>query len=212
MTTVALVLHNHDLLADAYKVRLLLALLGLDFERATVGILPGDGADEPAYRMLNPAGSVPTLVDGEVVLTRPEAMLVHLAERYDPAGTWLPADPAVRARVFDWLVFAAGDLGAAEDARLASMLGLAPRRTDAFAAARRAFRVLEGHLVRRHLDGRAFFAGDGPTIADVAIFPAVALAADFGLGMDEFPRLLVWARLIHGLDGFVTAPGVREVV
>lgn len=207
-----LVLYNHDLLADAYKVRLFLSLLGLRYERPTVAILPGNGTDAPAYRELNPAGTVPTLVDGAVVLTRPEAMLVHLAERHDPSGTWLPADPATRAAVFDTLAFAAGDLKAAEEARLESMLGLVPSHRDAFKAARQAFRLLEGQLIRRHLDGEAFLTGADPTIADVAVFPAVALSADFGLGMEEFPRLLIWARRIHKLDGFVTAPGVREVV
>lgn len=207
-----LVLYNHDLLADAYKVRLFLGLLGLDYERPTVAILPGHGNDAPAYRELNPAGSVPTLVDGDVILTRPEAMLVHLAERHDASGKWLPADPAIRAAVFDGLAFAAGDLRAAEEARLQSMLGLVPGHQDAFKVARQAFRLLEGQLVRRHLDGEAFLAGGDPTIADVAVFPAVALSADLGLGMEEFPRVLIWARQIHMLDGFVTAPGVREVI
>lgn len=87
-----------------------------------------------------------------------------------------------------------------------------PRLNHAFRAARQAFRLLEDHLVRRHLDGEAFLAGATPTIADIAVFPAVALSADFGLGMEEFPRLLIWARRIHKLDGFITAPGVREVV
>lgn len=208
----SLVLYNHDLLADAYKVRLLLSLLGLHHERPTVAILPGHGNDAPTYRQLNAAGTVPTLVDGDIVLTRPEAMLVHLAERHDPGGTWLPAEPAMRAAVFDMLAFAAGELRAAEEARLEAMLGLTPRLNHAFRAARQAFRLLEDHLVRRHLDGEAFLAGATPTIADIAVFPAVALSADFGLGMEEFPRLLIWARRIHKLDGFITAPGVREVV
>ncbi len=50
----ALVLYNHDLLADAYKVRLLLSLLGLPYESRTVAMLPGAGADAPAFRALSP--------------------------------------------------------------------------------------------------------------------------------------------------------------
>lgn len=207
----AIVLHNHDLLADAYAVRLFLALAGIAHETRTVAILPGDGADAPTYRALAPAGTVPTLVDGDVVLTRPTAMLVHLAEHHAPAG-WLPAEPAARAAVFDWLAFAAGDLRAVEAARLRAMFGRPSDLADPFAAARAAFRVLEGHLVRRTLDGHATVAGDRPTVADVALFPAVALAADAGLGMEEFPRLAIWARGIHALPGFVTMPGVRELV
>ncbi len=208
----AIVLYHHELLADAYKVRLLMSLLGLAHERRTVGILPGHGNDVLSYRAMNPAGTVPTLVDGDIVLTRPEAMLIHLAERHDGGGGWLPADAAVRAAVFDWLAFAAGDLRAAEGARLKSIFGLEPTEADAFSAARAAFRVMEGHLVRGAFEGRWYFSGKLPTIADIALFPAVALAADFGMGMEEFPRLLIWSRQIHALEGFVTMPGVREIV
>lgn len=208
----AIILYNHDLLADAYKVRLLLSLLGVDFESRTVGILPGKGNDAPHYREINPAGTVLTLVEGDIVLTRPEAMLVHIAERHDKGGRWLPADPVARAQVFEWLAFAAGELTAAEAARLQAMFGLASTFADAFAVTRTAFRLIEGHLVRRSLDGLTFIAADYPTIADIAIFPAVALAADIGIGMEEFPRLLIWARQIHALPGFVTMPGVREVI
>jgi len=207
-----IVLYNHDLLADAYKVKLLLSLLGVDFERRTVGILPGNGNDTPAYRDLNPAGTVPTLVDGDVVLTRPEAMLVHIAECHDTSGRWLPAEPLARAQVFEWLAFAASDLAAAEAARLQAMFGVVPALADAFAATRAAFRLAEGHLARRALGGVTFIAANHPTIADLAIFPAVALAADVGIGMEEFPRLLIWARQIHALPGFITMPGVREVI
>src|SRR6218665_3362969 len=103
-----IILHNHDLLANAYKVRLMLCLLGVEHACHTVGILPGNGNDLQAYRALNPAGTVPTLEDDDIVVTRPEAMLVHIAERYDATGRWLPADPATRAAVFDWLVFLGG--------------------------------------------------------------------------------------------------------
>lgn len=208
----ALVLYNHDLLADAYKVRLLLSLLGLPYESRTVAMLPGAGADAPAFRALSPAGTVPVLIDGDIELTRPEAILIHLAERHDPAGRFLPGDGADRAAVLDWLFFTAGDLRAAEAARLKSLFGAASAFADPYVTARTAFRVLEGHLVRQTLRGERFFVGDQATLADLAMFPAVALAADFGLGMEEFPRLLTWSRRLHALPGFITMSGVREMV
>lgn len=62
------------------------------------------------------------------------------------------------------------------------------------------------------MGGNAFLAADWPTAADIACFPAVALASDFGIGMEEFPRLLGWSQRIHRLPGFITMPGVREVI
>lgn len=205
-------LHNHDLLADAYAVRLLAALIGIELDLVTVALLPGEGRNDPAFRAINPAATVPTLVDGDVVLARPTAILAHLALTRDPSGTWFPAAPAARARTLDWLAFAAGPLGAAEEARLASVFGRLSALKAPAASARAAFRVLEGHLGRRRAEGRSFLAADHATIADIAVFPAVALIADIGLSRDEFPELAIWERHIHALPGFITMSGVREFV
>lgn len=205
-------LHNHDLLADAYAVRLFCALIGVELDLVTVAMLPGEGRRDPALRATNPEATVPTLVDGDVVLARPAAILAHLALTRDPSGSWFPAEPAARARTLDWLAFAAGPLAAAEEARLGAVFGRPSLLADPSAAARAAFRVLEGHLGRRRAGGHAFLAADHATIADIAVFPAVALIADIGLSRDEFPELMIWERRIHALPGFVTMSGVREFV
>lgn len=206
-----LVLYHHDLLADAYKARLLFALSGIAYEARTVAMLPGDGPDRPEHRALDPDGSVPLLVDGDLVVARPEAILVYVAETRAPARAWLPADPTARAATFDWLFFAAGPLRAAEAARLASLFGDRAAVAAPAAAARRALRTLEAHLRRRAFAGEAFLAGAAPSLADLAVFPSVALAADIGIEMDEFPGLVAWRRRIHALPGFVAMPGVPEV-
>ena len=205
-----LVLHDYELSADAYKARLMLALLGVDHRRVPVDVHPGREQDGDAFRRLNPHGTVPVLVDGDVTVRSAEAILCHLAARHDPARTWLPEDPAAFAATMDWLIFAARDLDAADEARLEEMLGTPPRLADPKAAARRAFRILEDHLVRQCLSGADFLVRDRPTIADVAAFPAAALAVDFGDAREGFPRLRVWTRRIRALPGFIAMPGVPE--
>ena len=56
----------------------------------------------------------------------------------------------------------------------------------------------------------AFLTGRLPTIADIAVFPAVALAVDFGCVLEEFPKLRAWTRRIRALPGFITMPGVPD--
>lgn len=205
-----LVLHDYELSADAYKARLLLALLGLDYEKVPVDVFPGRETDGAAFRRLNPRGTVPVLVDGDVVVRSPEAILVHLASTRDPAGAWLPRDPAGFAAVMDWLTFAAHDLKAADEARLEEMVRIPPTVADPAGGTRRAYRILDDHLARQSFDGVGFLAGSTPTIADIACFPAVILSIEFGCALEEYPKLRTWTRRIRALPGFVAMPGVPE--
>ena len=82
-------LYDYSASGNCYKVRLLLAQLGLPYERVPVDIFAGDTLTEEFGR-LNPARSTPVLVrDGEPPLAESNAILLHLAE-----GTRAPADRA----------------------------------------------------------------------------------------------------------------------
>ncbi|WP_181703169.1 glutathione S-transferase family protein [Chthonobacter albigriseus] len=206
----ALVLHDYELSADAYKARLLVSILGLDCVKVPVDVFPGRETDGAAFRAVNPRGTVPVLVDGDIVIRSPEAILAHLAARHDPSGRWLPRDAAGYAATLDWLAFAAHDLKAADEARLEEMLGLPPTVADPLGGTRRAYRILDDHLVRQSFDGLPFLVGDTPTVADIACFPAVVLSIEFGCALEEYPKLRSWTRRIRALPGFVAMPGVPE--
>src|SRR4051794_28584292 len=94
-------LHDYAPSGNCFKVRLLLALLGRDYEQVPVDIFGGDTLTDDFGR-LNPLRETPVLEldDGEV-LTQSNAILWYLAE-----GTpFLPATPLGRARVAQWLAF-----------------------------------------------------------------------------------------------------------
>ena len=76
-----------------------LAEIGLDYE--LIEIDRGAAQSSPAYRALNPLGVVPTLVDGDEVLTEAAAIMLTLAERH-PEARLVPADTT---RYYRWLVF-----------------------------------------------------------------------------------------------------------
>ena len=96
-----MLLYNSQISGNCYKVRLLLAQLGLDYERREVEVL--DRSDRALLLgRLNPALRVPTLVlDDGRPLAESNAILWYLAE-----GTaYVPTDPFDRAKVLQWLFF-----------------------------------------------------------------------------------------------------------
>ena len=82
---------------SSYRVRLALALKGLDYRAVPVNLLSSE-QHQPAYRALNAQGRLPSLrLDSGEVLIQSPAILEYLEERY-PAVPLLPADPLLRAR------------------------------------------------------------------------------------------------------------------
>ena len=203
-------LYDYVLSGSCYKVRLLSALLGLDYERVPIDFYPGSEHRQPDFLAINPAGTLPVLEKGDLVLTETQAILAYLASQHDPSGRWFPkTDPAVLASIMQWLAFATRLTDTAGAARLHDML---KRPLDIDAArkdARRAFRELEAHLTERGFLGKTFLVTDHPTIADIACFPYVALSPDGGIEHDDYPAIRRWLYAIRSLDGFITMPGIH---
>lgn len=203
-------LYDYVLSASCYKVRLMAALVGGKLELQAVDFHPGREHKSAAFRSLNPAGTLPVLVDGDLVLSESTAMLVYLAQA--SGKHWLGDDTAARAaKVQQWLAFSAR-LGASLGmARLHDML-LYPGDIDAFRKAGvECLRELEAHLTEARFAGRIFLTGDTATIADIACFPNVALAPDGGVTLDDYPSVRLWSRAIRALPGFIEMPGIHRL-
>jgi glutathione S-transferase len=94
-------LHDYDASGNCYKVRLLLAQLGRDYERVPVDVFAGDTLTGD-YARLNPQRQTPVLeADGAEPLTESNAILVHLAESTE----YLPENANDRAQALRWLFF-----------------------------------------------------------------------------------------------------------
>jgi len=203
-------LYDFEISAGCYKVRLLLSLLKLDYERVTVNFYPGFEHRKPAFLKINPLGQLPAICDGDFVLRDAQAILIYLARKYDPAGRWLPSEPVAFAEVMIWLFFTASELSAATAARLHDMLDFPADAAAVKQAARKAFRIMNDAMTACEHDGASWFVGDEATLADVALFPSIALSRDFGVEHDEYPALRRWMRRVRGLDGFIAMPGIPE--
>ncbi|MBZ9938083.1 glutathione S-transferase family protein [Mesorhizobium sp. BR1-1-16] len=206
----SLVLHDYELDADCYMVRLFLSILGITAETIAVDVHPGHEQRSPVYLALNPRGSLPILVAGDLVLTEAEAILCYLARSEAAGSPFLPDEAAAFGAVMSWLFFARGPLGAATAARLTAMLEAPGDPETLERQARAAFRVMEDHMTSRHLSGASWFVGDGPTLADIALFPPIVLSRDFGIDHDEYPALRRWMRRMRTIPGFITMPGIPD--
>src|SRR4051812_22410271 len=94
-------LHDYPASANCYKARLLLRLLGRDYQRVPVAIFAGDTLTD-AYAALHPLRETPVLeLDDGTVVAQSSAILWLLAE-----GTpYLPAGAVDRALVLQWLFY-----------------------------------------------------------------------------------------------------------
>jgi glutathione S-transferase len=211
-------LYGHELSGNSYKVQLLLSLLRLEYEWINVDLLKGEHRSSE-FLELNPFGQVPLLMDGDVKLADAQAILVYLARQYG-GDQWLPLEAIPLSHVVRWLSIAAGEVRQGpEHARLYHLFGATRINID------RAIQKAEFILTQlnRHLsDGRSLLpaghrlAADHrdwlelghPTIADVAVFPYIALAPDGNINLAPYTHVLAWIERIKRLPGFVGMPGI----
>ena len=177
---------------NCYKVRLLLALLGREYERVPVDIFAGDTLTD-AFVALNPVRETPVLkLESGEVITQSPAILWYLAED----TPFLPAEPLGRAHVLQWLAFeqerVMGGIGGPRFRRLTGR----PPIEGRLAIGEEALALLDDHL-----RDRDWLAGERCTIADLAVFGYGHVAADAGLAPGA--NVLAWIERLRALPGFV---------
>ena len=190
-------LYDYAASGNCHKVRVLLALLGQDYERVPIDIFAGDTLTDE-YGRINPLRETPVLeLDGGETIAQSNAILWYLAE-----GTpFLPTARVERAQVVQWLSFEQERImvgvGGTRFRRITGRAQLDPE-ADArrFATGEEALAVLDDHLAER-----AFVVGDACTIADVSLFGYTAVAPEAGLELAEHVR--AWVERIRDLPGFV---------
>ncbi len=193
-------LYDLERSGNCYKIRLMLGLLGLPYERVTVDLDRGDHAQEGFLR-LNPRGQIPVLEDEGRIVWDSMAILVYLARKSgDPR--WLPLEPDAMAEVMQWLALSENELlyGLATS-RAIVKLGRPADLGAAQAMARQGLQVLE-----QRLGDHDWLAGAGCTIADVACFPYVALMEDGRIPLADYPAIGRWVERIKGLPGCPQLP------
>ena len=194
-------LYDLDLSGNCYKVRLLAALLGVALELHPVDLAGGEHR-APPFLALNPFGEIPVLVDGDLILRDSQAITVYLARRFG-GDQWLPTSPRELALVMQWISTAANDVARGpNDARLHDLFGYKLDVGKARAHAKKLLGVMDAHLAQR-----AWLELDRPTVADVTVYPYVALAEQGGVALAPYAAVRAWMARMQKLPGYIPMPG-----
>jgi glutathione S-transferase len=192
-----LTLHDYLPSQNGWKIRVLLGLLDIPYERCDVSIFEGESRSD-AFLALNPAGAIPVLEleDGRAI-AESNAILVYLAE-----GTpLLPADRYRRAKVLQWLFF--------EQYHIEPVIGslrfwtLTGRleRNEALVAGKREAALRTLAAMERGLADTPHLAGSDFSIADIAAYAYSHRAEDCGFSLAAFPAVSAWIARVRDIIG-----------
>lgn len=191
---------------NSYKVRLLLAMLARDCDMIDVEY----GSDALAAALREdrlPFGKAPVLVtDTGRAIAESNAILCFLGE-----GTrFWPADPADRAEMLGWMFWEQNQHEGVIAVRAA--LACYPHRAAEATPARMSALLEAGHgllrLMERHLDGRDWLVGAGPSLADLCLYAYTHSAESRGgFDLGPYPALRGWLDRVAGLPGHVGLDG-----
>ena len=202
-----LVLYDNPVSGNCHKVRLILALLGIEHERRELSVV--DYSDRlETLGGLSPTLNVPTVVleDGRP-LAESNAILWYFAD-----GTeYLPDDAYERAQVLQWMFFEQykHEPGVAvvrfwdsiAPAGLTPPPGLEAKREDGWVALK---------AMERHLREREHFVGESLTIADIALFAYTHVAHEAGHDLEPLPAVRAWLARVEAQPGIVPMDPLGE--
>lgn len=178
---------------NCYKVRLLLTLLDIPFERIPVDILTGE-TRTPEFLAKNPNHRVPLLEwpDGRC-LAESNAILWHLAED----SVFLPDDRWERALILQWMFFEQYShepyIAVVRFWHFSGQLD--QHQQDLQGKMDRGYHAL--NVMEHHLKSQPFFVGERYTIADIALYAYTHVAEEGQFDLSSYPAVQAWLSRVH---------------
>jgi maleylpyruvate isomerase len=206
-------LHNYFRSSTSFRVRVALAMKGLDYDYLPVHLRKGEQRGQ-AFLALNPQGGVPALeLDDGRVLTQSMAILEYLDEVH-PEPPLLPADPLGRARVRALAYAVACDIHPLNNLRVLQQLGKLGQDQAGVADWFRHWVALEFAALEKRLAGEPetgrFCHGDRPTLADLCLVPQVVNGARFDCDLAPYPTIRRIHEACMELDAFAKAHPMQQ--
>lgn len=172
---------------NSYKVRLMMAYLGLKYEHVGVDVVKGE-AQTTNFKAVNPAAQIPLLElsDGRRI-AESNAIIYFLGE-----GTpYWPKNAFDQAKCLQWMFFEQyKHEPAIAVARYISHYAMDTRQAELPALMTRgygALDVMESHLAESH-----WFVGGGRSIADIALYAYTHVAGEGGFDLTRYPNIIAW--------------------
>lgn len=189
-----MILYTYFRSSASYRARIALHLKGIPFESRHVHLLRQGGEQlQPDYRRLNPLGRVPTLVDGERVVTQSVAIMEYLDEAY-PSAPIMPPAAADRALVRAITQTIAADIQPLQNLSttryLAKVLNQSQEAIDTWTRhwMNNGLKAVEEILAAADSRGD-FCCGDYPTIADICLVAQCFSSRRLQVPVDSFKRI-----------------------
>jgi len=194
-------LYDNPVSGNCYKVRLLLSLLGIEFERRELSVV--DHSDRAGVLGgLSPSLNVPTVVleDGRP-LAESNAILWYFAD----GSRYLPDDPYERAQVLQWMFFEQykHEPAIAVLRFWLTILEEPPPGADIDGKREAGLAALD--VMERHLGDHEYLVGERFTIADIALFAYTHVAPEAGFDLEPYPAVREW------LDRATAQPGIVPI-
>ena len=186
---------------NGYKVRLLLAQLGVDYRWTHLDVDKGT-TRTPEFLKRNPNGRIPTLeLDDGTNLPESNAILWYLAE----GSRFVPATQVGRAQVLQWMFFEQYSHEPFVATPRYIVKHLPPEHArraelpDRLAKGRAALAVMD-----QHLESRSFFVAERYTIADIALYAYTHVAHEGGHDLSPYANVRSWLARIAAQPGNVS--------
>ena len=172
---------------NSYKVRLLLAYLGLKYEWVNLDIIKGETQTD-GYKAKNPVGQIPLLelADGRRI-AESNAILYFLAE-----GTpYFPASVFDQAKCMQWMFFEQyKHEPSIAVARFIHHYAMDTRKNELPTLMTRGYQALD--VMEAHLSEHPYFIGSGPTIADISLYGYTHVAEEGGFDLSNYAAVNNW--------------------
>lgn len=198
--------------SSSYRVRIALALKGLDYENVAVHLVQG-AQNAPEYKARNPQGYVPCLVDGDLTLFQSLTIIDYLDRKY-PEPQLIPDDFSARAAVLSFAQLIACDIQPLQNVSVLKHVTRNIESPDAERAAwsqhwmAKGFAALEAILAVRPQADCCF--GMTPSLADVMLVPQMYNAERFALDLGPYPNLVRVTAHCRSLPAFAVAHPDRQ--
>lgn len=195
-------LYNFTLSGNCQKIRMMLAMLGIDYETQSIDLLDKEQLSTE-FLAINPFHKVPVIDDDGFLLRDSAAILIYLVRKYG-RPEWYPNDPASMAEIQQWLSFSVNEVF--NGFAIARALIIFKREGDHAAAVELSRQALD--VMEQHLKDHDWLALDRTTIADIACYPYTALIEEGHVSLDPYPGVRAWIERVEALPGYVAMPGL----
>ena len=192
----AMTVYGDSISGNCLKVKFVADHLGIPHDWVEISVLNKE-TRTPEFLALNPAGQVPAVrfADGGT-LAQSNAIILHLAEGSD----LIPADAFERAQMYQWMFWEQYSHEPAIAVLRFQKFYLNKSDSEIDPNLRpRCLRVLS--LMDEHLEGRDYFVGEIPSLADIALVAYTRFSHQADIDLKQYSNVAAWVRRVeHDLN------------